>query len=511
MPTEFEEPVSGAGAAATLSAPSTAGRAPEARTGLPPWSIAPLPEAPRPHGLSWLGVVGPGVIVLGASVGSGEFLLGPATFVQYGFTLMWVTAVATFLQTVFNVELMRWTMATGEPVVTGFMRTRPHASFWAWVYAGLYFLQIGWPGWAGAAAGAIFFLIFQDLAGPESANLVYWIGVATFGVCVVILLFGRRIERTLELLNWVLVAAVLTTILVLALLFASPETWLAGIAGMAGYSPATGEFSFIPEGADFFLLGAFAAYSGAGGVINLTLSNWARDKGYGMGGVAGYIPGAVGGEKTELAHVGSTFTPDAAAMEQWRGWWRIVRADQWVVYFPGALLGMLLPGVLYVTFLEPGSDIRGLAIAAALASAMADQAGAIFGAVIAIVGVWVLFKTQLDLLEGMTRAVTDILWTGSKRVRAWRGGDVRLLYYAILAIITIWGVIALRLAQPIVLLQLGANMAGIVFVVSSLHLLYINTRLLPPALRPSMWRRVCLVLMAIFYAGFVTLWLGSLL
>ncbi len=505
----------GAGGIATASpspiASSTIPPARESRSGLPPWTVSTLPDPPRPHGLTWLGVVGPGVIVLGASVGSGEFLLGPAAFVQYGFTLMWVTAVASFLQTVFNQELMRWTLATGEPVVTGFMRTAPRASFWAWFYAGLYFLQIGWPGWAGAAAGAIFFLVFQDLAGPGHAAHVYWFGVATFALCVVILLFGRRIERTLEILNWVLVVTIMATFLGLALLFASPETWLAGFAGIAGYSPATGEFSFIPAGADYFLLGAFAAYSGAGGVINLTLSNWARDKGYGMGGVTGFIPGAVGGEKTRLAHTGSTFVTDAVAMERWRGWWRIVRADQWVVYFPGALLGMLLPGVIYVTFLESGTDIRGLAIAAALASAMTEQAGAIFGGIIALAAVWVLFKTQLDLLEGMTRAVTDILWTGSQRVRRWRGGDVRLLYYAVLGVITVWGVIALRLAQPIVLLQLGANMAGIVFVVSALHLLYINTKLLPPPLRPAMWRRLCLVFVSVFYAAFVTLWLGSLI
>ena len=38
-----------------------------------------------------------------------------------------------------------------EPVFTGFMRTRPSSTFWAWVYALLYFLQVGWPAWAGTA------------------------------------------------------------------------------------------------------------------------------------------------------------------------------------------------------------------------------------------------------------------------------------------------------------------------------------------------------------------------
>ncbi|MDE2784267.1 MAG: Nramp family divalent metal transporter [Gemmatimonadota bacterium] len=483
----------------------------EARSGLKPFEKTELPAPPNPKGLSWIGVVGPGVIVLGASIGSGEFLLGPAAFVQYGLVLLWVTLVAAFLQTVLNTELMRWTIATGEPVVTGFMRTRPGSQFWAVFYAILYFLQVGWPGWAGAAAGAIFFLFFRELAGPGQETIVYLIGVGTFALCIGILLFGRRIERTLELLNWVLVAAIIGGFLILAAIFVSAETWGAAAAGLVGYDTAAGSFRFIPEGVDWFLIGAFAAYSGAGGVINLTLSNWARDKGYGMGERAGYIPSAVGGERTDLAPTGYTFDTTPAAMERWRGWWRIVRADQWGVYFVGAMLGMVLPAVLYVTFIEGGTDIRGLSVAAALANAMASQAGAIFGGVIAMMAVWVLFKTQLDIIEGMTRAITDILWTGSRKVRRWRGGDVRVVYYTVLGVLAVWGVIALRLAQPIFLLQLGANMAGVVFVISPLHLLYINTRFLPEAVRPPMWRRVALVAMSVFYGAFVALWLGSML
>ena len=269
------------------------------------------------------------MIVLGASIGSGEFLLGPAAFVRYGLTLLWVTLVAAFLQTVFNTELMRYTMATGEPVFTGFMRTRPRASFWAWAYGILYFLQVGWPGWAGAAAGAMYFLVAKRVAGPEQADLVYAIGVGTFLVCVLVLLVGRRIERTLEVLNWILVVCIIGGFLLLGVLLVGPRTWLAALAGFVGFDPGAGRFVLLPPGADFFLIGAFAAYSGAGGVINLTLSNWARDKGYGMGQVAGYIPAAVGGGKVHLAHHGFTFRPDAESLARWRGWWRIVRVDQW--------------------------------------------------------------------------------------------------------------------------------------------------------------------------------------
>ena len=75
-------------------------RADETASGLPAWEVRELPEPPRPKGLQWFGVVGPGVIVLGAAIGSGEFPLGPAAFIQYGLVVLWITGVATILQTV---------------------------------------------------------------------------------------------------------------------------------------------------------------------------------------------------------------------------------------------------------------------------------------------------------------------------------------------------------------------------------------------------------------------------
>jgi hypothetical protein len=478
---------------------------------LAPWQKADLPEPPMPRGLSWIGVCGPGVIVLGLSIGSGEFLLGPAIFVKHGLSLLWVTLVAVFFQTVFNTELMRYTVATGEPVVTGFMRTRPGKTFWAWFYAVLYFLQIGWPAWAATAAGAIFFLFAGRLATPPAdATNIYLIGIVTFLACVGVLLVGKRIARTLEVLNWVLIACILGSFLVLGIIYVPIGTWFSALAGFTGFDTTRHSFNFLPEHLDILLLGALVGYSGGGGVLNLTLSNWARDKGYGMGSRVGHIAGAVHGEKVHLADTGFMFEPDAANQARWRGWWRIVRVDQWVIFFVGALLGMMLPALLYVTFVASGTDIKGLAISAVLAQTIGATAGPWLGVGVAFLGVWILFKTQLDCVEGMTRSITDILWTGSARVRAWRGGDVRAVYYTVLAAVVVWGIVALKLAAPVMLLQIGANIAGAIFVFASLHLLYLNTRILPVALRPPLWRRFALVGMALFYAFFVSLVVRSL-
>lgn len=480
----------------------------EAQTGLQEWRKADLPAPPFTGGLRILGVIGPGAIILGASIGSGEWLLGPAAFVKYGMALLWVTLVAIVLQTILNTEIVRYTLYTGEPIITGFMRTRPRATFWAWFYAVLSFLQFGWPAWAGSAAGAIFFLFAGRMAAEADTDTVYLIGVAAYLVCVAVLVFsGKRIGRTLEILNWVLIVFILGALIILCLLFGGADNWLGAAVGFFGYDLNAGEFRFVPANADWFLLGAFAAYSGMGGAGNLMVSNYARDKGYGMGQVVGYIPSAVGGQQVKLAHTGATFEVTESNMKNWRGWWRIIRADQWGVFFVGALLGMGLPAILYTSAIAPGTEIRGLAVAAELAHAMSARGGAVLTFVLAFMSVWVLFKTQLDLIEGLTRSITDILWSGSRRVRDWRGGDVRVIYYLTLALLVIWGLIALRLTQPIILLQLSANMAGVVFIVSAPHILYLNMKFLPKELRPPVWRRCALIFLALFYGFFVYLWL----
>jgi hypothetical protein len=209
----------------------------------------------------------------------------------------------------------------------------------------------------------------------------------------------------------------------------------------------------------------------------------------------------------KLPHTGNVFAVTAKSLGSWRRWWHIVRIDQWGVFFVGAMLGMGLPAILYTSSIEPGGDIRGLTIASELANAMVARGGATTGFLVAMMSVWVLFKTQLDVMELTVRTITDIVWCGSARARAWRHGDVRAIYYGVLGLVVLWGITALALTQPIILLQLGANVAGVTFVIASLHILYVNTKLLPVELRPPLWRRLALGSTALFYGSFSYLWL----
>ena len=75
--------------------------------------------------------LGPSLIALGISIGSGEWLLGPQAVGQYGFVgVGWVILVSAVLQTFYNVEISRYVMATGEAPVVGWGRVPPGYLLW---------------------------------------------------------------------------------------------------------------------------------------------------------------------------------------------------------------------------------------------------------------------------------------------------------------------------------------------------------------------------------------------
>jgi hypothetical protein len=375
----------------------------------------------------------------------------------------------------------------------------------------MYFLQVGWPGWASTGAGALNQLLV-GVGGQITASATAWLGILLFLICVVVLAVGQKVERTLELAQWFMIAWIIGFLLVADLFLVPLSKWPALIGGYFGFNAATGSFLFIPPGADFLLLGAFAAYSGAGGCINATISNWMRDKGFGMGSVVGFIPGAVGGKLVKLSHTGIVFEPKGDNMRKWNIWWKYAGADQYGLWLIGAFLGMGLPGLMAFNFIKAGTDIRGLGVAAALANEVYKVGGIFLWALTLLCGVWILFSTQLGIIDGFVRGCTDMIWTGSKFARE-KIGDVRVVYYGLLALMTVWGVglMALPLLgvqiTGIDFIQQGANWAGVNFVFLAVLTIIVNRKFLPAEVKPAVWREATVVLCGIFFAFFALAWL----
>ena len=467
---------------------------------LPPWGVRDLPAPPAFTFRNALLTVGPGVIGLGVAIGSGEWLIGPAVILKHGAALLWITTVAVLLQVVLNQEMARYTLYTGEPIINGFMRLRPGPTFWGWSYAIFGLAQYGWPGWALASATATTALLLGRVPAAADASTVIAIGYGTFALCFVITLTGRKVERTLEYAMWFMVLGIIVYLGLIDLFTVSAENWMRVGIGLVSVGTR-------PQDADWLLIGAFAAYSGSGGVGNAYITNWMRDKGYGMAATVGYIPSLLG-KAVALPPYGNVFPITPKSLAVWRDWWKYVHLDQWGIFGFGSLLGMALTALFTLQYVPAGTVAGEWAVANLQAQGIALVHGRLFWYLTLVCGLWILFSTQLGIVDGLPRATTDIVWAASPRLR--RTGDVRIVYYGVLLIFALWGCIALNLARPLTLIVIGANAAAVIFVFESIQTLVINRRVLPRELRPALWREACLVLCALFYGGFVAavIWAG---
>src|SRR5262249_27537892 len=277
------------------SAVAQAASAPLVEAGtLPPWEKADLP-APPPYNLrNALRVTGAGAVIRGISIGSGEWLIGPAVTAQFTAARLGVATASILLQWVFNEEASRYTLYTGEPIMSGFMRTKPGPVFWGWFWSILGFIQLGWPGWAASAATAVVAAMIGGVPGPDAAGMVKFWGYVTFFASLALLLLGKKVEQALEYAEWFMVTWIMAALSFLGFSFTSVSAWITVIAGFLGggayfiRDPKSGELmGLLPKGADWFILAGFAAYAGAGGLGNCTVTNWVRDKGMGMAATVG--------------------------------------------------------------------------------------------------------------------------------------------------------------------------------------------------------------------------------
>jgi hypothetical protein len=311
---------------------------------------------------------------------------------------------------------------------------------------------------------------------------------------------------------------ILAFLLVVGLVFVNPGTWLTVITGFLGggayyiRNPQTGELiGLLPQGADWFVLAGFAAYAGAGGLGNLTVTNWVRDKGMGMAALVGYIPAVFGGRQVELAATGKVFEPTPENVAKFREWFRYVRFDQGWIFALGSFLGMGLPALMTVQFIEPGTQIGGMAVAVRQAEGIAGAFGGLASAsgtllwwLTLLTGFWILYSSQLAILDLVPRTVTDILWTSNRAVREAAKGDVRKVYYGTLTLFVVWGCIAINLAQPFILILLGAFTAGLMMSIYGVMVWYVNRKFLPREIQAPAWRQWTLLLFSAFF-GFFTL------
>jgi hypothetical protein len=238
-------------------------------------------------------VLGPSMIVLGAGLGSGEWLLGPLGFAKYGFMgIGFLVTISALLQTFYNVENVRYIMATGEVPVVGFARTPPGKKLWVPLTLIFIYLSLIWGGWA-AAAGQSIFTIFAgrtyDAGQPGELELVRIIAIVLLFLSLSIYLFGKKISRTLEIIETTAVLCILAVVIILAIIFTPAHLWTTMLVSIV--TPAA-----LPEGIDATILGSIIGFTGGAAGMNFLTLNYYRDHGYGMGHKIGFFSGVFGGQ-----------------------------------------------------------------------------------------------------------------------------------------------------------------------------------------------------------------------
>jgi len=462
---------------------------------LPPYGLKELPEAPSRGFKSIMKVIGPGAIMLSLSIGSGEWLMGPAAAVQYGPALMWITTIAVIVQTFFNLECIRYSIYCGEPMMIGYSRLKPGPGLWGPLWILTCIVCIG-PGWAITSATAWSAILLNRMPAAGDRTTVMTWGIILTCIVLFILLWGRKVENTLEKISWTIVAFIVGSLLILIFGFVPFD---------AVVRVTKGFFSFgsIPQGADPVLLAGFAAYSAAGGIFNISSSNWFRDKGYGMGKEVGFISGAIGGEPVRVSPVGIAFQPTSENMRRWRDWLHFARVDQWLLFGLGCWLGMWLTITFAVGMIPQGTKLAGWAVAAYQGEAMRRVLGTFGWVWVQLIGFWVLFGTQLGVTDSAARQMADLLYNLFPRLRGWIKEDIRKIYYIVFSLVVLWVVLLVSIVKlPLTYILIAANIAGFVFVYGGIQTLVVNNRFLPKEIRPNWFENLMVICLILFYGIF---------
>jgi hypothetical protein len=471
---------------------------------LPRWQVADLPE-PLPFSAgNIIRTIGPGAILLAGSIGGGEWIVGPMMAVTYGPSILWIATVGILLQVVFNLEAVRYTLYTGEPILTGILRLSPGPKLWAWFYISIAVAQLATPALALGCANVIFAAAMRRMpdAGGADSMPVLWIGYAVLAVIVLLLLSGKSIERVLERLSWFMIVMIFGFLVIVNVLFVPFSQWLITLQGFL--TPAA-----LPENVGLMLLALFATTAGSGGIGNLAISNWVRDKGFGMGAYSGGFGGVLREGHLELSAAGSVFPITAENVRRWRHWWRYAVVDQAGLWMIGCFVGMFLNVNLAAAIVPADVRLSGYEAGAFQAQYMAEKLWQGFWVLGLLNGFWILFSTQLGNLDGLTRTIADICWASWPKLHRWQASR---LYAVLLLAFIVWGVVALAIGEnALQLFKILGIVAGPILAVAAVQILRVNTRFLPTELRPPLWRRSGLLACAVFYGAVSVMLLGDLL
>lgn len=439
----------------------------------------------------WQKALGVGVVVMGLAIGTGELILWPHLIVKHGLVLLWLAFLGITFQYFINQEVARYTIATGESFFTASARVfKWSAIFWL-IAAPLLYI---WPGWASAIGTTL-----KELFG--FGQHIFW-AMLPLGLVLILTYSGKVAYTVLEYSLKIIVPLFFVMILIISFLNVDLNTLKEALIGLLS-------FGVIPENVDINVLLGAVVFAGAGGMLNLCVSLWYRDKQTGMAAYIGRITNPITGKAEAIPATGYFFEPNKENLQKWYGWLRYVRIDQGVIFwFLGFLTLFLLSVNAYAVLAPRGLVPEGLQVAVVQAYIFGEQWGPIGFKLFLVMAFLMLFSVMWTVIDALTRIVSDIFYTNSRSGPLKRyfscleNVSLNTLYYVIITIVAVVGAFLIPFRQPLTLLVISAVLGGLTMAIYTPLLVYINNTRLPKPLRPSWLTNLIMALISIFFIYF---------
>lgn len=471
-------------------------------------TIPPLEEndLPKREKDFWR-MTGPGAIMVGLSIGSGEMILWPWITAKFGSGMVWAAALGVFLQLWINLEIGRWAIATGESAFTGFSR---FSKFTVYYFMAILAILALLPAWARTTGIAMRTMLF-GLDGPGAD----WIWTALVFAMVFGILFGpKRMYSAVEAVVTVLVLIIVVGMIIVAF---NVGTFSDALAFCKGFTKV-GQVEFDNEFTPLRLFGAFV-FAGAGGFGNLFYAYYLRDKGIGMGGRIPALSNPLRGAKKGEVTTGFVYRENETNAARFKDWFKFVLLDNtfyfWILNSLTMFLFMF--GAFVVLFpqgIVPSQNDFLWDLSAMLETTMGTWGRFLFFAV----AMAALFSTQLTASDGGYRLWTDLLHTNFKFARRWAPNQWYLFLAITLTTISIFSTWILETFPEVSALDFffyNAVLNGFAMALYVPLLLVINFKYLPKSAQPKPLNVLMVTLGAATYISFAlyTLWdkIGGLL
>ena len=419
--------------------------------------VRDMPEDPKRY---WR-LIGPGIVAAGVGLASGEFILFPYIASQVGLVFVWAALVGLFTQFFINMEIERYTLATGETALAGFSRYWRH---WGLFFALLAYFANLWPGWATSSATLISYIF---------GGTPRWIAIGILILIGLILTLAPVIYNALEKAQMLKVAAVLTLFLIGAIFAIGAEAW--------ADLPQVVTRPRIPLELGFALLLGALAFAGAGGGQNLCQSNWIRDKGFGMGSYVPKLASPITGHPVAARSNGYIFDPNEENMRRWRGWWKFANIEQLTTFVAITFVTILFTSLLaYATVYGNPDAPNNINFIGLEGEVLGERVGSWFMYLFWAIGAFSLFAAALGIVDYTSRLAADVIKTSYAH-----GANESKVYAGL-----VWGLVGIGIivllagfSQPIVLLVISAVTGGFMMFIYSGLLILINRKSLPKPIR----------------------------